>query len=279
MIAVVFQDVNILAMTVEENITLGHARGDKEALWHCLNQVGLGNKIKQFPKQLRQPLLKIIEEDGTELSGGENQKLAIARALYKQGKMVILDEPTAALDALAEAEIYQEMNELVGHKTAIYISHRLSSTKFCESYRLVCGWQSNRYGTMMNHGFAGRLLSHVCDARQITIKSEQGGNYYEIVANIKLFLKLAYHVSPSYLWLLVANALLMSARISNVILPNTSLMTLGWTRRSVVAWEVCLGGTCSRWLEKTSNDSEKFVMTWMQHRMQEEMANRICGSV
>ena len=181
MIAVVFQDVNILAMTVEENITLGHVRGDKEALWHCLNQVGLGKKIKQFPKQLRQPLLKIIEEDGTELSGGENQKLAIARALYKQGKMVILDEPTAALDALAESEIYQEMNELVGHKTAIYISHRLSSTKFCDRIALFADGKVIEYGTHDELMALQGDYYHMFVTQGKYYQSEQGGNYYEIV--------------------------------------------------------------------------------------------------
>jgi ATP-binding cassette subfamily B protein/ATP-binding cassette subfamily C protein len=173
--------VNIFAMTVEENITLGHVRGDKEALWNCLNQVGLGKKIKKFPKQLRQPLLKIIEEDGTELSGGENQKLAIARALYKQGKMVILDEPTAALDALAESEIYQEMNELVGHKTAIYISHRLSSTKFCDRIALFADGKVIEYGTHDELMALQGDYYHMFVTQGKYYQSEQGGDSYEIV--------------------------------------------------------------------------------------------------
>ncbi|HBB29183.1 MAG TPA: ABC transporter, partial [Clostridiales bacterium] len=98
--------------------------------------VGLSDKVLSFDKGLDQMMLKIIEEDGTEFSGGEKQKLAIARALYKNANMVIMDEPTAALDALAEAEIYENFSELVQGKTAVYISHRLASTKFCDKIAL-----------------------------------------------------------------------------------------------------------------------------------------------
>ena len=91
-------------------------------------------------------MLKIIEDDGVELSGGQNQKIAIARALYKNANMVILDEPTASLDALAESEIYQQINELVGEKTAVYISHRLSSTMFCDKIILLSGEGIAEYG-------------------------------------------------------------------------------------------------------------------------------------
>ena len=77
-------------------------------------------------------MLKIVDEEGVDLSGGERQKLAIARALYKDAPMVIMDEPTAALDALAEADIYENFSRLVEGKTAVYISHRLASTKFCD---------------------------------------------------------------------------------------------------------------------------------------------------
>ena len=82
-------------------------------------------------------MLKILDPKGVEFSGGENQKMAIARALYKDAGMIILDEPTAALDALAEEEIYQNFNQLIGDKTAIYISHRLASTRFCDQIVLI----------------------------------------------------------------------------------------------------------------------------------------------
>ena len=88
--------------------------------------------MKSLPKGIDTPIFKQFEKEGIEMSGGEQQKLAIARALYKNSPIVILDEPTAALDPIAEYEIYRQFETLVGGKTAIYISHRLSSCKFCD---------------------------------------------------------------------------------------------------------------------------------------------------
>ena len=144
--SVVFQDINILAFSVRENITLGHSN-DEERIWKCLEDVGLKEKIANLENGLDTNLLKNIDEKGIVLSGGENQKLAIARALYKNGKMVILDEPTAALDALAEAEIYENFSKLVKDKTTIFISHRLASTKFCDKIALFNKACLQEYGT------------------------------------------------------------------------------------------------------------------------------------
>ena len=112
-----------------------------------LESVGLGKKIESLPKGIDTMMLKIVDEEGTDLSGGERQKLAIARALYKDAPMVIMDEPTAALDALAEAEIYESFSNLVEGKTAVYISHRLASTKFCDKIALFDGDGVKEYGT------------------------------------------------------------------------------------------------------------------------------------
>ena len=109
--------------------------------------MGLGDKVRSLENGLDSIMLKNIDERGIVLSGGENQKLAIARALYKNGKMVILDEPTAALDALAEAEIYQNLNKLVEEKTSVYISHRLASTKFCDKIALFKDANLHEYGS------------------------------------------------------------------------------------------------------------------------------------
>lgn len=136
MFSVVFQDVNILAYTFKENVASTSENIDEGRVMEVLDKVGLGEKVRGFSKGIDQVLLKIIDEHGTELSGGESQKLAIARALYKDANMVILDEPTAALDALAEAEIYENFSELVKEKTSIFISHRLASTKFCDKIAL-----------------------------------------------------------------------------------------------------------------------------------------------
>ena len=92
---------------------------------------GAYDRVKEFPNGLKQSIYKLYEKEGVDLSGGEEQKLAIARALYKDGAFVVLDEPTAALDPIAESEIYSKFNEIVGSKTAVYISHRLSSCRFC----------------------------------------------------------------------------------------------------------------------------------------------------
>ncbi len=146
MFSVVFQEIHMLAFPVRENITLGH-KSDDERIWECLQKVGLYEKIKNLPNGLDTMMLKNIDENGLLLSGGEQQKLAIARALYKNGNMVILDEPTSALDALAEATIYQDFNSLVSSKTAVYISHRLASTKFCDHIALFDGKTLAEYGT------------------------------------------------------------------------------------------------------------------------------------
>lgn len=112
----------------------------------CLVAAGLSEKIETLPNGTKTELLKVIYDDGVDLSGGEKQKLALARALYKEAPVVVLDEPTAALDALAEAKLYEDFDKLIGGKTAIYISHRLSSTQFCsrvamfaEGEMLECG--------------------------------------------------------------------------------------------------------------------------------------------
>ena len=156
MFSVVFQDVNILAYTLGENVACTSKNIDNNRVYEVLDKVGLKEKVNSFPKGIDQMMLKIIDENGTELSGGENQKLAIARALYKNGNMVIMDEPTSALDALAEAEIYKDFSELVENKTSIYISHRLSSTKFCDAIALFDKTGLIEYGTheelMKNQG-------------------------------------------------------------------------------------------------------------------------------
>jgi len=137
MFSVVFQDINIFSGTVIENVTgKNPTEEQREFAIECLEKVGLKEKIESLPKKYDTTLLKVIEDDGVELSGGQNQKIAIARALYKNANAVILDEPTSALDALAEAEIYRSFDDLTKGKTAIYISHRLSSTKFCDKIAL-----------------------------------------------------------------------------------------------------------------------------------------------
>ena len=129
--SVVFQDFRLLAFSVQENVLLGKEDAP-EAVDEVLEKVGLLDKVNTLPHGRDTMMFRQFEQDGVQLSGGEQQKLAIARALYKDAPIVILDEPTAALDPVAEYEIYCRFNELVGGKTAVYISHRLSSCKFCD---------------------------------------------------------------------------------------------------------------------------------------------------
>lgn len=139
---VVFQDVHPLALTIKENISAKASENhiDETLVVSTLEQVGLWEKISKTEKVLDTMLLKIIDENGIVLSGGENQKLMIARALYrKQAKMMIMDEPTAALDALAEEKIYEEFATIMEGKTGLFISHRLASTRFCDYIVLLDG--------------------------------------------------------------------------------------------------------------------------------------------
>lgn len=145
--AAVFQEVNILAFTVAQNVACSLEHIDYQRVDDVLRQVGLYEKVHSLPKGPDTMMLKIIEDDGALFSGGENQKLAIARALYKGGECIIMDEPTAALDALAEAEIYSQFGSLTQGKTSIYISHRLASTKFCDQIALIDGTGLKEYGT------------------------------------------------------------------------------------------------------------------------------------
>lgn len=137
MFSVVFQEFSMMAFTVKENVALRSQSIDDEKVKKAIDLVGLTPKIESLDKGFDQMMLKVIDPEGVEFSGGENQKMAIARALFKDAPMIILDEPTASLDALAEAEIYENFNQLIGDKTAIYISHRLASTRFCDSIILL----------------------------------------------------------------------------------------------------------------------------------------------
>lgn len=147
-LSVVFQDIKTFAFTVAENVSLENLEDvDREKVLHCIEKAGVGDKINSLKKGIDTSLLKILDGEGVELSGGENQKLALARALYKNGKIVILDEPTSALDAVAEYNIYKGFDELIGDKTAIYISHRLASTKFCDVIAFFENGEIVEYGT------------------------------------------------------------------------------------------------------------------------------------
>lgn len=129
--SVVFQDFQLFAFPIGQNVAASE-RYDEDKALYWLRESGMEERLNQFPKGLDTCLFSSMDEEGIELSGGEKQKTAIARALYKDSPIVIMDEPTAALDAIAEAQIYANFNKMVKDRTAVYISHRLSSCRFCE---------------------------------------------------------------------------------------------------------------------------------------------------
>ena len=146
LLAAVFQDFRLFSFTLKENICFDQECDDAEAI-DCLRRSGFGNKLEKLPKGVYTNVYKNFEEDGFEPSGGEGQKIALARALFKNTPIVILDEPTAALDPRAEYEMYQNFNDMSRGKTTIFISHRLSSSKFCDKIAVFVGGEIVEYGS------------------------------------------------------------------------------------------------------------------------------------
>ena len=129
--SVVFQDFQLLSQPLGDNVA-GSRDYDAARVGQALADAGFGERLDSLPEGLNTQLYRDFGEDGVEISGGEAQKIAIARALYRNAPFLILDEPTAALDPIAEAEIYAQLDQITGDRTAIYISHRLSSCRFCD---------------------------------------------------------------------------------------------------------------------------------------------------
>ena len=136
----VFQDIAILPMTVAENIGFKPLDEiDQEKLLDCIEKAGIKEAVMAHEKGVNAHMTKIVAEDGLVLSGGQEQKLTIARALYKDAPFLLLDEPTSALDPIAESEIYESFHSLTKNKTVLYISHRLASTRFCDKIIMLSG--------------------------------------------------------------------------------------------------------------------------------------------
>ncbi len=131
-LSVVFQDIFLLPLSVRQNITLcPPEETDEPRLLWCLHEEDIESWVSQLPQGLDTYLVKSVRDGAVDLSGGQKQKLALARALYKRAPILILDEPTAALDPVAEFKIYRHFDQIVGERTALFISHRLSSCRFC----------------------------------------------------------------------------------------------------------------------------------------------------
>lgn len=150
----VFQNVECFAMPIYQNISFAEEdKTDMNKINEVLEQSGLSEKINSYEKGIHTNLLKIFDKEGIDLSGGEKQRLAMARALYKDGKVIILDEPTAALDALAEDRMYREFENMIHGKTAVFISHRLGSTRFCDKIAMF------EDGTIVEEGTHEELMA------------------------------------------------------------------------------------------------------------------------
>ena len=146
--AMVAQDYTVLPTTVAENIALrDRAEIDEARLCQCIEQAGIAERIRSLPHGIDTQMGKKFEADGVELSGGEMQKLLLARALYRASSILILDEPTAALDPIAEDKMYRKYNEIAQNCTSIFISHRLASTRFCDRIYLLDGAKFAECGT------------------------------------------------------------------------------------------------------------------------------------
>lgn len=158
----VFQDLSLLAVSVEENITGQPASEiDRDRMLDCMRKAGIYDKVMELPEQERTPFGRGIYEKATDFSGGEKQKLALAKALYKNAPVLLLDEPTAALDAIAEQQMYMNYVKFSKDKSSLFISHRLASTRFCDRIIMI------ENGHMAECGTHGELM-------------EQNGKYAEL---------------------------------------------------------------------------------------------------
>ena len=169
--SVVFQDFQLLSFSLGQNVAAA-VQYNPEHAKACLQKAGFGDRLAQLPDGLETKLYKDFDEKGVQISGGEAQKIALARALYKDAPFVVLDEPTAALDPIAEMEVYEKFNEIVGDRTAVYISHRLSSCRFCDSIAVF------DHGSIIQRGTHESLLQNE-DGKYFALWNAQAQYYVE----------------------------------------------------------------------------------------------------
>ena len=176
LISPVFQEIRTAFFSLAETVSgKGTAETDLEKAETCMRQAGLGAKIDALPDGIHTKLNKKVHENGTELSGGEAQKLMLARALYKDAPLLILDEPTAALDPIAESKIYNEFNVMAKNKTSLFISHRLASTSFCDRIILLENGNITEEGTHQELMGANGTYKGLFDIQSCWYKEDMEG--------------------------------------------------------------------------------------------------------
>ena len=186
MIAAVFQDVKLLPLTIAQNVASDNGEDiDRQRVRQCLSLAGLWEMVDGLPRKEDTPLGRGVLDDGIDLSGGERQKVWMARAFYKEASILILDEPTAALDPLAEQEIYEKYVEMSEGRTSLFISHRLASTRFCDRIWLMENGRITEQGSheelMEKNGAYARLFAVQGKyyRKEESGKTEAGGNTAE----------------------------------------------------------------------------------------------------
>jgi len=153
LLSAVFQDISLLPVTVAQNVSMKKPEDiDYALVKDCLKRAGIWERVEALPQMENTQLLRKIHDDGVLLSGGEQQKLLLARSLYKQAPVLILDEPTAALDPISESQVYDKYQELTGSSTVLFISHRLASTRFCDRIFFL------ENGKITEHGSHAELM-------------------------------------------------------------------------------------------------------------------------
>ena len=186
MIAAVFQDVKLLPLTIAQNVASDNGEDiDRQRVRQCLSLAGLWEMVDGLPQKEDTPLGRGVLDDGIDLSGGERQKVWMARAFYKEAPILILDEPTAALDPLAEQEIYEKYVQMSEGKTSLFISHRLASTRFCDRIVLLENGRITEQGSHeelmeKNGAYAGLFeVQGRYYRKEESGKTEAGGNTAE----------------------------------------------------------------------------------------------------
>ena len=178
LVGTVFQDVSLLPFTIGENVA-GREQYDRDRVWDALDKAGLREAVNALPKGLDASFTQQMEKDGVELSGGQRQRLAFARALLKDAPLLILDEPTAALDPLAEADLYRKYAQETADKTSVFISHRLGSTQFCDRVVYMEGGRITEMGSHQELLARGGAYAKLFEVQSSWYKDKKEGQTYE----------------------------------------------------------------------------------------------------